>query len=287
MILANTRDDKPVQHSLSPGGVFENLSSGSDHASSSPRPGKVFVTLEKIEKAYGLHKVLDDINLSVPAGDVLAIIGPSGSGKSTLLRCINFIEPPDAGIVTVGDVSVYGGRVTPRQDLNRLRQKLGMVFQSFNLFPHMTVLRNVSLAQERVLKRSREEAEHIAMQLLTRVGLSDKASQYPSRCSGGQQQRIAIARALALGPQVMLFDEPTSALDPELGLEVLAVMRELAESGMTMIVVTHEMGFAENVSDHTLIMADGRAIEYGPSKEIIRNPQTARARKFLGAVSDR
>jgi polar amino acid transport system ATP-binding protein len=162
-----------------------------------------------------------------------------------------------------------------------------MVFQSFNLFPHLTVLRNISLAQERTMGRSRAEAEAVGMQLLKRVGLADKANQYPARCSGGQQQRIAIARALALEPQVMLFDEPTSALDPELGLEVLAVMRELAEGGMTMIVVTHEMHFAENVSNRVLVMADGKIVEEGPSADVMRNPQSARARRFLSAVKDR
>ena len=248
---------------------------------------KPFVKLEHVFKTYGQHTVLTDVSLSVPAGDVLAIIGPSGSGKSTLLRCINFIEPPDKGIVSVGDVTLQCENTVTRRDLNRLRQQLGMVFQSFNLFPHMTVLRNITLAQERVLGRSLKEAEEIGMQLLARVGLSEKAQQYPSRCSGGQQQRIAIARALALDPKVMLFDEPTSSLDPELGLEVLAVMRKLADSGMTMIVVTHEMGFAANVSDHTMIMAEGHIIEYGPSQEVIRNPQSARAKQFLRAVNDR
>ena len=246
-----------------------------------------FLKLEHVGKKYGLYTVLTDVNLSVFAGDVLAIIGPSGSGKSTLLRCINFIEPPDEGIVTVGDVTLEGGGPLPRRDLARLRRQLGMVFQSFNLFPHMTVLRNISIPQQRVLGRSPEEADEVAMQLLLRVGLADKAAQYPARCSGGQQQRIAIARALALDPKVMLFDEPTSSLDPELGLEVLGVMRELADSGMTMIVVTHEMSFAQNVSDHVGIMADGAIIEYGPSREVIRNPQSARAKRFLRAVNER
>ena len=188
---------------------------------------------------------------------------------------------------TLGGVVVEAGKPTSRRDLVQLRRAVGMVFQSFNLFPHLTVLRNVCLAQERTMGRSREEAETVAMQLLKRVGLADKAGQYPSRCSGGQQQRIAIARALALEPQLMLFDEPTSALDPELGLEVLAVMRELAEGGMTMIVVTHEMHFAENVSDRVLIMADGRVVEEGPSASVMRNPQTERAQRFLRAVKDR
>jgi polar amino acid transport system ATP-binding protein len=243
--------------------------------------------LERVGKKYGLHTVLTDVNLSVFPGNVLAIIGPSGSGKSTLLRCINFIEPPDVGTVTVGEVTLQGGAPPPKRALAPLRQQLGMVFQSFNLFPHMTVLRNITLAQQRVLGRSRKDAEEVAMQLLQRVGLADKATQYPVRCSGGQQQRIAIARALALGPKVMLFDEPTSSLDPELGLEVLTVMRELADSGMTMIVVTHEMSFAENVSDHVAIMADGAIIEYGLSRDVIRNPQSERAKRFLRAVNDR
>jgi polar amino acid transport system ATP-binding protein len=218
---------------------------------------------------------------------VLAIIGPSGSGKSTLLRCINYLEQPNEGILRVGPVTLNASQPVSRAELSALRRRVGMVFQSFNLFPHMTVLRNVSLAQERVLGRSREEADERSIKLLKRVGLEDKASQYPSRCSGGQQQRIAIARALALDPEVMLFDEPTSALDPELGLEVLSVMRELADSGMTMVVVTHEMGFAENVSDTVMIMADGQIVEKGPSKDVMRNPQMERTQRFLRAVHDR
>jgi polar amino acid transport system ATP-binding protein len=245
------------------------------------------VRLDAIRKSYGLHVVLDDVNLKLRAGEVMAIIGPSGSGKSTLLRCVNLLERADSGRVTLAGVVVEGGKPTPRKDLLQLRRSVGMVFQSFNLFPHLTVLRNISLAQERTMGRSRAEAEAVGMQLLKRVGLADKATQYPARCSGGQQQRIAIARALALDPQVMLFDEPTSALDPELGLEVLAVMRELAEGGMTMIVVTHEMHFAENVSNHVVVMADGKIVEEGPSVEVMRNPRTPRAKRFLSAVKDR
>jgi polar amino acid transport system ATP-binding protein len=256
----------------------------SDSYRAASRPA---VRLEHLTKAFGPHVVLADINLSVDPGEVLAIIGPSGSGKSTLLRCINFLEPPDSGTVTVGNVMLAGGRPARRAEVTRLRKDLGMVFQSFNLFPHMTVLRNVSLAQERVLGRSRKEADEASRHLLARVGLTDKAQQYPSRCSGGQQQRIAIARALALDPKVMLFDEPTSSLDPELGFEVLAVMRGLAESGMTMIVVTHEMGFAENVSDHVAVMADAVIVEHGPSREVIRRPQSDRAMRFLRAVNER
>ncbi|RUX94555.1 amino acid ABC transporter ATP-binding protein [Mesorhizobium sp. M7D.F.Ca.US.004.03.1.1] len=250
-------------------------------------PKRPLIQLDNLSKRYGGHTVLEGIDLEVMSGEVVAIIGPSGSGKSTLLRCINYLEPPDGGLVTIGDITLSAAIPASSTELARLRRSVGMVFQSFNLFPHMTVLRNISLAQERVLGRSRKEAEERSMQLLKRVGLGDKAGQYPARCSGGQQQRVAIARSLALDPQVMLFDEPTSALDPELGLEVLAVMRELAETGMTMIVVTHEMSFAENVSDTVMIMADGRIVEKGPSTEVMRNPQHERTKRFLRAVHDR
>lgn len=247
----------------------------------------VLIRLSSLSKHYGHHTVLDGIDLEVRSGEVLAIIGPSGSGKSTLLRCINYLEPPDDGKITIGSTTIDAAKAVERAELSSLRRRVGMVFQSFNLFPHMSVLRNVSLAQERVLGRSRKDADERSMQLLKRVGLADKAQQFPVRCSGGQQQRIAIARALALDPEIMLFDEPTSALDPELGLEVLAVMRELAESGMTMIVVTHEMSFAENVSDTVMIMADGHIVEKGPSKDVMRNPQQERTKRFLRAVHDR
>jgi len=252
-----------------------------------PRAGAPLLRLDAIHKRFGHHEVLRGVDLTMHTGEVVAVIGPSGSGKSTLLRCINQLEPPTAGRVTLAGVTIEAGHQPPRKELVQLRRAVGMVFQSFNLFPHLTVLRNISLAQERAMGRSRAEAEAVAMKLLTRVGLADKAQQYPSRCSGGQQQRIAIARALALEPQLMLFDEPTSALDPELGLEVLAVMRELAEGGMTMIVVTHEMHFAASVSNRVLIMADGKIVEEGPSAEVMRNPQSERARRFLNAVKDR
>ncbi len=252
-----------------------------------PASDNVLIRLTSLSKHYGSHTVLDGIDLEVRSGEVLAIIGPSGSGKSTLLRCINYLEPPDGGTISIGSMTIDAARPVGRPELSGLRRRVGMVFQSFNLFPHMSVLRNVSLAQERTLGRSRAEADERSMQLLKRVGLADKAGQFPVRCSGGQQQRIAIARALALDPEIMLFDEPTSALDPELGLEVLAVMRELAESGMTMIVVTHEMGFAENVSDTVMIMADGNIIEKGPSKDVMRNPREERTKRFLRAVHDR
>jgi len=250
-------------------------------------PGRPLIVLDKVGKQYGAHTVLSGIDLAVQPGAVTAIIGPSGSGKSTLLRCINYLEPPSSGTITLDGIRLEAGKPPARRDLVALRRSVGMVFQSFNLFPHMSVLRNVSLAQERVAGRSRREADERSMQLLARVGLADKAHQYPQRCSGGQQQRVAIARALALDPKVMLFDEPTSALDPELGLEVLAVMRELAGSGMTMIVVTHEMRFAENVSDTVLVMADGVIVEQGPSAEVMRNPRQERTRRFLRAVNDR
>ena len=243
--------------------------------------------LDAIHKRYGAHEVLRGVDLHMNVGEVVAIIGPSGSGKSTLLRCINQLEPPTQGRVTLGGVTIEAGQEPSRRELTQLRRVVGMVFQSFNLFPHLTVMRNICLAQERVLGRSRAEAEAVALQLLKRVGLADKAGQYPGRCSGGQQQRIAIARALALDPKLMLFDEPTSALDPELGLEVLAVMRELAEGGMTMVVVTHEMHFAEVVSNRVLIMADGVVVEEGPSASVMRNPQSERARRFLKATRDR
>lgn len=244
------------------------------------------VSISNLNKSYGSLHVLRDISFAVNSGEVVAIIGPSGSGKSTLLRCVNQLERPDSGVLTVGDMSFDQSRVTSG-DLRMLRRRVGMVFQSFNLFPHMSVLRNVSLAQERVLGRSRKQADLVSRNLLARVGLADKADVYPAKCSGGQQQRTAIARALALDPAVMLFDEPTSALDPELGLEVLAVMKSLAHSGMTMIVVTHEMHFAEDVSDRVIVMADGRIIESGPSKEVMRAPRTERAARFLHAVRDR
>ena len=249
--------------------------------------GKTILRMEKIGKSYGKHRVLNGIDMHMCAGEVIAIIGPSGSGKSTLLRCINQLEQHDEGKLTVGEVTLDAGRAVTKDDLTKLRRGSGMVFQSFNLFPHLTVLRNVSLAQERVLGRSRSDADARSMSYLTRVGLASKADQFPTRCSGGQQQRIAIARALALEPELMLFDEPTSALDPELGLEVLAVMRELADEGMSMIVVTHEMHFAEQVSDRVVLMADGAILEEGPSADVMQRPKTERAKKFLNAVRDR
>ncbi|WOF23308.1 amino acid ABC transporter ATP-binding protein [Microbacterium betulae] len=242
------------------------------------------VALDRIRKTYGENVVLDDVTLHVRQGEVVSIIGPSGAGKSTFLRCVNLLEVPDSGTVRVGEhVLDAGGRHTDRQ-LEELRRVAGMVFQSFNLFPHKTVLENVSLAQRRVLGRSKEEADERSRQLIDRVGLAAKYDEHPRRLSGGQQQRIAIARALALDPEVMLFDEPTSALDPEIGLEVLAVMQELAESGMTMMVVTHEIEFARKVGDRLVVMADGGILEEGDPAEVIANPKEDRTRRFLGAV---
>ncbi len=245
------------------------------------------VTISHLSKSFGTNLVLDDISMTVAAGSVTALIGPSGSGKSTLLRCVNLLEQPDHGTVTVGTTTIEAGTRVSDRSLLALRRQVGMVFQSFNLFPHMTVLRNVAYPQEKILGRSRAEAEERALTLLERVGLRDKAQQHPGRCSGGQQQRIAIVRALALNPRAMLFDEPTSALDPEVGVEVLAVMRELAESGMTMIVVTHEMQFARDVSDHLVVMADGRIIEEGDPRAIMAAPTEERTRRFLSAVLER
>jgi polar amino acid transport system ATP-binding protein len=245
------------------------------------------VELESVVKRFGAHTVLDDVSLAVREGEVTAIIGPSGAGKSTLLRCINLLERPCSGTITVAGTTIDASTRVPAADLAALRRQVGMVFQSFNLFPHLSVLRNITLPQERVLGRSRAEATARAKDLLDRVGLADKAAQYPARCSGGQQQRIAIARALALDPEVMLFDEPTSALDPEVGLEVLAVMRELAGQGMTMVVVTHEMQFARDVSDHVVVMAEGRILEEGHPDQVFEQPAEERTRQFLRAVLSR
>jgi polar amino acid transport system ATP-binding protein len=245
------------------------------------------VRVDGLHKAYGDVAVLTDVSLEMLPGEVLSIIGPSGAGKSTFLRCLNYLEVPTAGTISIDGVCVDASKRPDRGSLDRLRRATGMVFQSFNLFPHLTVMENINLPQVKVLNRSREEARSVTVSLLARVGLESKADVHPSRLSGGQQQRIAIARALALAPKVMLFDEPTSALDPELGLEVLAVMRDLANEGMTMIVVTHEMHFARDVADRTMVMADGGVLELGPSAQVMRDPTHERTKKFLRAVLDR
>lgn len=240
----------------------------------------VVVQLTDLRKSFGSNEVLRGINLEVTRGEVVCIIGPSGSGKSTLLRCVNMLETPTSGTVTVGGIELTDLDC----DLDAARTSLGMVFQQFNLFPHMTAIENVTVALRKVLKRSRSEAERIAGEQLARVGLSEKALSYPAQLSGGQQQRVAIARALAMGPSVMLFDEATSALDPELVGDVLAVMRSLAEEGMTMLVVTHEMGFARNVADRVIFMDEGVIMEQGKPADVLGNPSVDRTKKFLASV---
>jgi len=238
------------------------------------------IRLENIHKSFGGQIVLRGVSGEISQGEVLAIIGPSGSGKSTLLRSINLLAPPSSGKIYVDGMWINDGKTDPGQ----VRTKMGMVFQQFNLFDHMTTLENVIYAPINVKKMPRKEAEKLGMELLEKMGLEEKASTYPRHLSGGQKQRAAIARALAMEPQLLLFDEPTSALDPEMVKEVLMVMKELAQTGMTMIVVTHEMGFAREVADHIWFMDEGRLIENSLSADFFASPQTERARKFLENV---
>jgi ABC-type polar amino acid transport system ATPase subunit len=246
-----------------------------------PEPaGSTMVELRGVVKRFGTHEVLRHIDLSVRTGEKVVIIGASGSGKSTLLRCVNGLEGIQAGTIVV-DVMELGGRDT---DIRRVRQEVGFVFQQFNLFPHMTALRNVSLALERVRGRSHEQAEAAALEQLRRVGLGDKAGARPAQLSGGQQQRVAIARALALRPRVMLFDEPTSALDPELVNEVLDVIRDVAKGGMTVLLVTHEIRFARQIADRVVYMDEGRIVEEGPPDEVFDRPRHPRTVTFLSKV---
>ena len=240
----------------------------------------IIVDIQNLKKAFGDHVVLDGINLSVRQGEKVVVLGPSGSGKSTMLRCINELEVPTSGKIFVNGVEV----TNPRTNLNKVREHLGMVFQRFNLWPHKTVVENVMLAQQIVLKVPEEPARRKALELLKSVGLIEKANDYPASLSGGQQQRVAIARALAMEPKVMLFDEPTSALDPELVGEVLSVMKRLADSGMTMIVVTHEIGFAREVADRVDFMDGGHIIEEGAPSEILVAPKEERTKAFLARV---
>ncbi len=244
-----------------------------------------------VRKRFGALEVLKGIDLKVEKGEVVCILGPSGSGKSTLLRCVNLLEPAEEGEILLEgqDICRGPGSGSGEQgwDLDFVRQRVGMVFQQFNLFPHKTALENVTMAPEKVLGRSRSEAREKGTALLERVGLADKLAQYPERLSGGQQQRVAIARALAMEPHVMLFDEVTSALDPELVKEVLDTMRELASEGMTMLVVTHEMGFAKEVGDQVVFMDGGVIVEQGPPVEVLENPREERTKQFLGLVLDR
>ena len=244
---------------------------------------EVVVSIRDLHKTYdGETVILKGIDLDVHRGEVVVVLGPSGSGKSTMLRCVNLLETP-----TSGQIVFEGQDITAKGvDINAVRQKLGMVFQQFNLFPHLSVKKNVMIAQEKVLKRSPEEAERVAVEELTKVGLSERIDFMPSQLSGGQQQRVAIARALAMNPHVMLFDEATSALDPELVRDVLGVMRDLAREGMTMIVVTHEMGFARDVADRVVFMDGGVIVEQGSPEEVFDHPKSERTKEFLGNIKD-
>lgn len=247
-----------------------------------PATGDVVVDVRDLHKSFGPLEVLTGIDLTIRRGEVVCVIGPSGSGKSTLLRCVNLLEQPTSGTIRIGANEV----TDPDVDIDKVRTHVGMVFQQFNLFPHLTVLRNCTIAQRKVLKRSAEESERVARANLERVGLADKVDAYPAQLSGGQQQRVAIARSLSMDPDLMLFDEPTSALDPELVGDVLTVMRRLAEEGMTMMVVTHEMAFAREVADRVLFMDGGVIVEEGPPEQVIGEPRQRRTRDFLQRVLD-
>lgn len=239
------------------------------------------VRIQDLHKSFGDLEVLKGVDLDVARGEVVAILGPSGSGKSTLLRCINYLEKPTSGTIWFEDTCI----TDPATNINKVREHVGMVFQSFNLFPHLSALRNVMLAQRKVLKRPKEDAERVAVEQLTKVGLAERIDYMPAQLSGGQQQRVAIARALAMDPHVMLFDEVTSALDPELVRGVLDVMRKLAQEGMTMIVVTHEMGFAREVADRVIFMDEGVIVEQGSPDAVFNNPQHERTKDFLGHIT--
>jgi ABC-type polar amino acid transport system ATPase subunit len=238
--------------------------------------------LQGVEKRFGNLEVLRGVDLDIAKGQVVCVLGPSGSGKSTLLRCINLLEPPDAGRIMLEGKEITGE--AGKEGLDFVRRRVGMVFQQFNLFPHKSAIENVTLAPETVLGRPKNQCDQTARQLLERVGLGDKLDEFPDRLSGGQQQRVAIARALAMDPHVMLFDEVTSALDPELVKEVLDVMRELASEGMTMIVVTHEIGFAREVGDQVVFMDEGQVVEQGDPKSVLDSPKQERTKRFLGLV---
>lgn len=238
------------------------------------------IKVYNLNKKFGELHVLKGINNHIEKGEVVCVIGPSGSGKSTFLRCLNLLEQPTSGEIVFEGVSI----TSEENNVDKQRQKMGMVFQQFNLFPHMSVIDNITIGPKKVKKMNKKEAEDIAMSLLDRVGLKDKAYTYPNQLSGGQKQRIAIARALAMSPDVMLFDEPTSALDPEMVGEVLDVMKELAAEGMTMVIVSHEMGFAKEVADRVLFMDDGIIVEEGTPQEIFNNPKNERTQNFLGKI---
>jgi len=242
----------------------------------------MLLRVEDLHKCYGKEEVLKGVSFTLEKGETKVIIGPSGTGKSTLLRCINRLTEPDRGRIWLEDVEI----TSPKVNINRIRAQIGFVFQDFNLFTHLTALDNVRLGLIRVKKLSKKEATARAMEELARVGLADKANAYPAELSGGQQQRVSIARALAMDPKLILFDEPTSALDPELIGEVLAVMEDLAKSGMTMLVVTHEMGFARSVADEIIFMEKGVIVEQGPPEQLFRNPQHPRTAEFLRRITD-
>ena len=237
------------------------------------------IKIRGLKKKYGKNEILKGIDLDVNKSEVVVVIGPSGSGKSTLLRCVNYLEVPTDGVIAID-----GEEITRKVDINTIRAEVGMVFQHFNLFPHMSVLDNITLAPIKVRGKSKEEAEKIALELLDKVGLKDKAASFPSQLSGGQQQRVAIARALAMQPKIMLFDEPTSALDPEMVKEVLEVMKRLAESGMTMMVLTHEMGFAREVADRVIFVDGGKILEMGHPNEVFEHPKEKRTQEFLNKI---
>ena len=245
-----------------------------------PDPNAPAIEIRGLRKSFDELEVLKGIDLTIDRGEVVCVIGPSGSGKSTLLRSVNLLERPTGGSIHIEGIDI----LDPDVDLDAIRTRIGMVFQQFNLFPHMTVLRNLTVAQEKVLRRKPAEAQQIARDMLDRVGLSDKVDAHPSQLSGGQMQRVAIARSLSMNPDMMLFDEPTSALDPELVGEVLAVMKDLAQSGMTMMVVTHEMGFAREVGDRVIFMDDGQIVEEGDPVQVLANPQHERTQAFLSKV---
>lgn len=238
-----------------------------------------------LHKSYGSHHVLDGVDLQVQEGEVVAVIGPSGSGKSTFIRCLNLLETPSRGSLRINGRDVWNeGRRPSRQELQQLRREVGMVFQSFNLFPTQTALENISLAQIHALGRTKKQADKRSLDLLTKVGLANWADHRPAQLSGGQQQRVAIARAMALDPKILLFDEPTSAIDPELRVDVLRVMRDVAKTGVTMLVVTHEMQFAEHVADRVVFFADGNIVEQGTPQQIFHAPRHERTKQFLSAV---
>lgn len=250
------------------------------YAAANPDAGPI-VRIDGLRKSFGALEVLQGVDLEIRKGETVVILGPSGSGKSTLLRCVNKLEESTGGKIWFEDTEI----TDPKTDINKVRENIGMVFQQFNLFPHLTAKGNVMLAQRKVLKRSKEDAERIAIEQLERVGLGDKVDNFPAQLSGGQQQRVAIARALAMDPHVMLFDEATSALDPELVRGVLEVMGELAHDGMTMMVVTHEMGFAREAADRVVFMDGGVIVEQGTPEEVFDNPQHERTKDFLGHIS--